>query len=132
MKYFWGIVAIGVYFLAANFLFGYICPVMIIVGLPCPGCGMTRAGLLFLTGNFSQSFSFHPMFVPAMVFMAIAAALKFFRPEKTNVLQTPAIIFFVIIVAVYVFRMVNLFPNQPPMVINYDSILFNIKTYIER
>ena len=30
-------------------------------GVPCPGCGMTRAVFSAINGDFGASFSFHPM-----------------------------------------------------------------------
>lgn len=33
-----------------------------ITGVPCPGCGMTRAWLAFLTGHFDAALAYHPLF----------------------------------------------------------------------
>ncbi|MBP3284384.1 MAG: DUF2752 domain-containing protein [Clostridia bacterium] len=34
-------------------LFGTVCPFLILMGFPCPGCGLTRATFCLFTGNFA-------------------------------------------------------------------------------
>ena len=41
-------------------LFHTLCPFYAIFHFPCPGCGLTRASLLILTGRFSESLSYNP------------------------------------------------------------------------
>ena len=41
-----------------SFLHVSVCPFRGITGLPCPACGMTRAGLLFLRGDFQGAFRY--------------------------------------------------------------------------
>jgi hypothetical protein len=48
------------------------CPVRRIVGLPCPGCGMTRALLLLAHGEWRSALRLHPL---APVLLAEAVAL---------------------------------------------------------
>lgn len=38
------------------------CVFQFLFHVPCPGCGMTRAWLSALSGDFVQAFSFHGMF----------------------------------------------------------------------
>lgn len=49
------------YGLVTQLIFHTVCPFAILTGFPCPACGMTRAILLFCTGNFQLSFSLHPV-----------------------------------------------------------------------
>ena len=37
------------------------CPTALILRVPCPGCGMTRATMALLHGNLHESFRFHPL-----------------------------------------------------------------------
>src|SRR5688572_27899754 len=41
-----------------------LCPSAGLLGLPCPGCGLTRATLLFLQGEFSRALALHPLVIP--------------------------------------------------------------------
>lgn len=43
-----------------------LCPMALMLGLPCPGCGLTRALCLLTRGDFSGALAFHPL-VPAIL-----------------------------------------------------------------
>ena len=45
------------------------CPIRWLTGIPCPGCGMTRALCALLKLDFSGAFYFHPMIYPLLVFV---------------------------------------------------------------
>lgn len=47
------------------------CPVYRITGLPCPCCGVTRAWLCFLTGDFPGAFAYNAFFllIPGVVLL---------------------------------------------------------------
>jgi hypothetical protein len=53
------------------------CPTALFLGIPCPGCGLTRASLALLRGDFAAALGFHPLvFVLAPLFAyAIGASL---------------------------------------------------------
>lgn len=38
------------------------CIIRTLSGIPCPGCGMTRAWLAVLQGDLCQAFTYHPLF----------------------------------------------------------------------
>ena len=57
--------------LAALCVFG--CPVYGTFQVRCPGCGLTRAWLAFLTGDFTAALSQHALFLPMPVWLAILA-----------------------------------------------------------
>ena len=46
-------------------LAGYGCPSYRLLRLRCPGCGLTRAWLLFLGGHLAEAFRMHALFLPA-------------------------------------------------------------------
>ncbi|HEY6724350.1 MAG TPA: DUF2752 domain-containing protein [Polyangiaceae bacterium] len=41
-----------------------ICPTAGLLGLPCPGCGLTRATLLLFQGEFAKALALHPLVLP--------------------------------------------------------------------
>lgn len=51
-------IAAGIVFV----LFFYKCPIKMITGFDCPGCGMTRAFKSAVMLDFNASFEYHPMF----------------------------------------------------------------------
>ena len=41
------------------------------IGFPCPGCGLTHAGLFLLSGNIRESLIWHPFLIPIVGTVAI-------------------------------------------------------------
>lgn len=57
---------------------GWQCPFLRAFGIPCPGCGLTRAIAYLIRGDFQASISFHafaPIFLAGVVFAAICGLL---------------------------------------------------------
>jgi hypothetical protein len=63
------------------------CPIFRLTGIPCPGCGLSRATMLLLKGDLSGSLRFHA-FAPVFLFAIIALILSVVLPK--SILQ-PAI-----------------------------------------
>ena len=65
----------------------YMCPFKFITGIPCPGCGMTRACLAVAKGDFPASFYYHPLW-PVVVPTVLVELLNGFGliklPNKFN------------------------------------------------
>ena len=65
----------------------YMCPFKFITGIPCPGCGMTRACLAVAKGDFPSSFYYHPL-LPVVVPTVLVELLDGFGlirlPKKFN------------------------------------------------
>ncbi len=73
---------------AATLLEVVVCPMAVITGIPCPGCGMTRATLHALHGDFAASFRFHPLamiIVPLLAIYASAHAVSYIRHGVSKV-----------------------------------------------
>lgn len=69
---------LGVY-VAFITLTGIGCPIWFSTGISCPGCGMSRAVLLMLSGHFRAAFRMHPL-----VYAVLPAGIwLFFGPEQT-------------------------------------------------
>ncbi|HIS75183.1 MAG TPA: DUF2752 domain-containing protein [Candidatus Merdivicinus excrementipullorum] len=94
-----------------------------VTGIPCPGCGMTRAHLAALGFHFQRAFHYHPLwFLPiplAAVQLFFPAGL--FRERKWN--NAAAVLLLSLVLAVYAVRMILYFPDTPPMEYQADSLL---------
>ena len=76
-----------VLFLGAAHLLGYSfwpCLFARITGLPCPGCGMTRAVAALLHGEWSLGLAYHP-FAPAFMILGFLVALCAVAPVRWRV-----------------------------------------------
>lgn len=110
------------YSLIANLFFPRYCPFVLLTGLPCAGCGMTRAVILLLKGRIVESLAMHPM---VLGFVLLAMAYGLFRYVlfiDTKHLKSLLVFILVTTMVVYGVRMATVFPNQVPMVY-YDGNL---------
>ncbi len=63
--------------LAVFFVDGIVvCPMKRVTGIPCPGCGMTRAVRLLLHGDFAGATRMHPLVWVVIPLLAVLAALE--------------------------------------------------------
>ena len=58
---------------------GWPCPVKNALGIPCPGCGLTRASVALLRGDFATSFGLHA-FAPVLLLGVAVFAVAGFMP----------------------------------------------------
>lgn len=94
-----------------------------VTGIPCPGCGSTRAYLAAAGLRFGEAFKMHPLW-PVTVPLIAASIWKegsLFRSRKTNAFFYGLVA--VLYIGVYIARMATLFPDTPPMVFNDDALL---------
>jgi hypothetical protein len=49
-----------------------ICPVALLTGVACPGCGMTRAMAWLMRGDFDRSMAYHPL-APIVLVLGLLA-----------------------------------------------------------
>jgi hypothetical protein len=49
-----------------------LCPFAIITRHPCPGCGLTRAGVALLQGHIHDAIHLHPLVIPIVPIVALA------------------------------------------------------------
>ena len=60
---------------------GWECPFFRLTGIPCPGCGLSRAIMLLLKGDLVSSLRFHA-FAPIFLFAIVALILSVLLPKS--------------------------------------------------
>ena len=101
-------------------------------GLPCPGCGMTRAYLAALRLDFSEAFRMHPLW-PVTVPLIILSLWKNGRIFRSGRVNTAFYLLFLLIyLVVYAVRMVCLFPDTAPMLFDADAALPILLRWIQK
>lgn len=58
-------------YLAINWHFDIGCPILLLTGIPCMGCGMTRAALSILKLDFKGAFYYHPLIYAMPVLLPV-------------------------------------------------------------
>ena len=97
-----------------------------LTGVPCPGCGMTRAHLAVLRLDFRAAFYYHPLWMlpgPTLL-LSFWYPKGIFRSGKANIIL-PAVLG-VLVIGVYTVRMICFFPDTPPMEYLPDSLLHGL------
>lgn len=100
-------------------------------GIPCPGCGLTRAFVRLFSGNLAGAFYFHPLFLVVIVLAILMVFRKF--PLSRSILDSSMfwVVILFLFVITYVIRMMFFFPDTEPMTLNRSAILFKIIGFIK-
>lgn len=116
-------IAVIILYFLMHHIWNVFCPMILITGFPCPGCGLTRAMLFAMTGQFVRSFNANPIGLLVLAFVIYIFIMRYLLGRKVKGFT---IIFSLLIVAaagIYVYRMYLFFPNKPPMVYTSGNLL---------
>lgn len=103
--------------------FGAACISQLMVGLPCPACGMSRAALLFLSGHWKESLQMQPLFAALLAGAVLLIVFRYFLKRDTAWMKYYAVIILTAAMVFYVYRMVCYFPDIPPMTYRKENLL---------
>lgn len=78
------------------------CPIRFLSGIPCPGCGMTRACIAVLRFDLAEAFHFHPLFFLAPFILLL---LLFDLYIKERLIKILWIIIIIAFLTVYLIRL---------------------------
>ena len=129
-------------FIALNIVvrkvFRAFCPFLIVTGLPCAGCGMTRAVFCFLTGQFERGMNLNPAAPLWILWIAAFVINRYILGKNSKWIRVLLGMVVVITLVIYLYRMLTQFPSYPPMtyyrnniMAKYNTILRDLLQYIE-
>ncbi|MDR1927045.1 MAG: DUF2752 domain-containing protein [Oscillospiraceae bacterium] len=120
-------VPLAIFMALCQWATGSVCVFRATVGLPCPGCGMTRAWLAALQLDWAAAWRMHPLFwmIPLL---AALWAFKWLRWRKTTPrwFRATLVAFCAVFLAVFALRMALLFPHTAPLQVNPESFAWRI------
>jgi hypothetical protein len=64
---------------------GWSCPILLATGVPCPGCGLTRASAALLKGDWRSMASLH-IFAPVFLAVLVLTGVIAFLPDELRAL----------------------------------------------
>ncbi|MCU0848598.1 MAG: DUF2752 domain-containing protein [Spirochaetes bacterium] len=111
---------------------GRFCYLKGLVGLPCPGCGLTRAMISLFEFDFVGAFYWHPLFI--LVFLLAGIILLKKRRPFNTLYSSDAFWYSVlfIFITVWIIRMAVLFPDRPPMDFNRSALLMKVLFFLDK
>ncbi len=117
-----------VVFSTFHYFFGGGCPSIIIAGLPCPGCGLTRATMAFLSFDFIRAWNYNPFIYLIIALGCLAFYFRYIKRKIFPYFTTISIVIVLLMITYFVVRMVLYFPHEEPMTYKSDNL---IRRFIE-
>lgn len=116
------IIFLVLYFLSHK-IFHAFCPMVIVTGFPCAGCGLTRAFLYLLQGQFIRAIKLNPMVIPIFLFLIYFFVYRYLLGKTVRYLNLLLALLAVAALVTYGIRMYLYFPGRPPYVYTQDNVL---------
>ena len=78
------ILVFAIYFVIGRKFLYSLCPMVIMTGFPCPGCGLTRAMFMVLRGDFAGAWKMHPFIYGVIILVGWFGVRRYIqRKEKS-------------------------------------------------
>ena len=116
------IIAIAILWGLAEIIFHRFCPVVIMTGFTCPGCGLTRALFNLITLHPIKALEYNLSY-PLWAALAVVFFIRrYVQGGSTTVLRYPVMAVCLITIGIYIWRMTHVFPGKEPMVYFHGNV----------
>ena len=103
--------------------FGSVCSSKLILGIPCPFCGLTRAGVALLSLDFKSAWAFNPLIYYISALILLWLTEKYLNFPIKKILFVLLIVLIVISIPLYIYRWRCFFPHTEPMTYLENNLL---------
>lgn len=123
---------------SSNIILGKVCVARMLFGIPCPGCGITRAFLLLAQGKIKEATIMHPFWIAIVVLLSAFLINRYFTKDKEmskkvmSVLKICAIITLLLCIVYYMYRMITWYPQKEPMIYDSENVLNILMHFINK
>ena len=125
-QYGFPVLAVLIIWALANLFFEHFCPVVLMIGYPCPGCGLTRAFVSLVMLDIPSVIQYNPAaFLWAPLILA-AIFKRYIGNGDLKPFLIPLIAVCIITIVIYIVRMIYVFPGLPPMAYEPDNLIANM------
>ncbi len=122
-EYGWAAAVFAVYYLIVHLMKSAFCPLLQAAGIPCAGCGLTRAFLFILRGEFAKAFYIHPMAYFIIAFLLYCGFFRYIKGSRIRGFRPAFILLIIGMLVFYCIRMYLYFPDRVPYVYMTDNAL---------
>lgn len=120
----------AVYFFVMEVFLHNACPFVLVTGYPCPACGLTRAGLHLLQGEFAEAAKLNLFIYPIAALLVLFFLYRYVLRRKADMLVKLTIVLILLMVLYYIYRMCTQFPGEAPMTYYYGNLFRRIKEFV--
>lgn len=118
------IVIIAIYLSVTQIVFNEVCPLKLLFGIPCPGCGLTRGCISVFTMQWRQSLEYNPvsiLWIAAIVYFIIR---RYFVMAGESAQYNYVLLAVIVLVtfSVYIYRIKAIYPGVEPMTYYEDNL----------
>lgn len=124
-----GILIYIVYHTITVHFFNASCPLILLFGLPCPGCGLLRSLFCILTFRFATAWSVNPVSYAWMAFFIAFIISRYILGRKSKFISWFFAAVAFITIAVYIRGMILYFPNRIPYVYTPRNLTHYLLTH---
>ena len=111
-NYYIGVLIFILYSIVVRHIFHAFCPQLIIAGIPCAGCGMTRAIYYILTGHFQRGMDLNPAAPLWIIWFMLGAIERYVIGRNRKWILYLLACVCVVTLLIYVYRMSTQFPRS--------------------
>lgn len=110
------------FYLIMNGVFHAFCPLLAATGIPCPGCGLTRAVLFLSKGQISRAFFMNPSVFLLLFFLLYCGYYRYIKGSPVKGFPVALGLLVAGMLMIYGYRMYLYFPDRVPCVYKYDNL----------
>lgn len=122
----WLIIAVLAVFILCFVLFHKNCIFSLLIGYPCPGCGLTRAFICVITLHFKEAFFYNPSIYLVVIVAFYFFVCRYVLDISPKYLVPMCIVAGIISIIIYIIRMYYMYPDIEPMTYYENNLLQNI------
>lgn len=133
VKNYWkGVLAAVVYLVVLTLLPHEACPMRLVLGIPCPACGMTRAFWYLVTLRPVKAWQMNPFAFPFLAFAVWFGIRRYLLGRKVPYTKILLALLFSGMIVFYIYRMICFFPGEEPMTFYRHSVLQRIMESVSK
>ena len=119
----WTGAAFLIYYGIVNSVFDAFCPLLVTTGIPCTGCGLTRASIFLMQGQLEKAAHINPSIFMIILFGLYCAYFRYIRGSKIRGFGVGVTLLITAMLLIYGYGMYHYFPNRVPYVYHENNIL---------
>ena len=105
-----------IYYQIVHSVFDAFCPLRVFMGIPCAGCGLTRAAIYLLQGRVSGAMYMNPSIFPILFFLLYCGYFRYIRGTAVKRFGLLLGLLVAGMLVIYGCRMYRYFPDRAPYV----------------